>query len=125
MLETIYNDFTTKLLPQIQEGLTITKDYFIDLFGRYVHYLIVMDSIYLGIFVLMTIAGLVMFYKGFKYGIKTDWRSGFPEIPLIFIGFIFAVVGFISSIVQTSNLVRDIYIPEVRVLEKIQEFRNQ
>lgn len=87
MLETIYNDFTTKLLPQIQEGLTITKDYFIDLFGRYVHYLIVMDSqIYLGLSIIFAILGGIMLYKGFKYGIKTDWRSGFPEIPLIMFG---------------------------------------
>ena len=51
MIETLYNDFTTKLLPKIQEGLVITKDYFLDLFGRYVKYLIITDSIILGLMV--------------------------------------------------------------------------
>ena len=33
-MQQLYTDFTTKLLLQIQQGLTITKDYFMDLFAR-------------------------------------------------------------------------------------------
>ena len=47
MMEQIYNDFVTKMLPKVQEGLMITKDYFTDLFGRYVHYLIVIDIVWI------------------------------------------------------------------------------
>ena len=39
MTEKLYQDFTEKLLPKITEGLVITKEYFADLFGRYVEYL--------------------------------------------------------------------------------------
>ena len=43
-MDKIYEDFTANVLPKISEGLSMTKDYFFDLFGRYVHYFIVVDS---------------------------------------------------------------------------------
>ena len=42
-IDKMYQDFLTNIAPKIQEGLVITKDYFVDLFGRYVKYLIVID----------------------------------------------------------------------------------
>ena len=45
MMKKLYTDFTEKMLPMIQEGLMITKEYFTDLFGRYIKYLIVTDAI--------------------------------------------------------------------------------
>lgn len=57
MLEQMYNDFVTKVLPTIQEGLVISKDYFFDLFGRYVKYLIVVDSIWVVFGLILTIMG--------------------------------------------------------------------
>jgi len=41
--ETLYNDISTNVLPKIADGLTITKDYAYDLFGRYITYLIITD----------------------------------------------------------------------------------
>ena len=72
-MDNIYTDFTTKLLPKIQEGLMITKDYFIDLYGRYIKYLIVTDSIWTVLCLAVFIAGVVFLVKGIKYGEKTDW----------------------------------------------------
>ena len=124
MLETIYNDFTTKLLPQIQQGLVITKDYFADLFGRYVKYLIVMDS-------LCIILGLTMFIVALYFGLRkktADWvkdggsYSGrdFIYLPIVVIG----LVGILMFFFSVGDLVKDIYIPEIRVIEKIQEFKG-
>lgn len=58
-IDTIYNDFITKLLPQIQQGLTIIKEYFTDLFSRYIKYLIITDSIWTGVGLLMVILSIV------------------------------------------------------------------
>ena len=55
MLEQMYSDFTTKLLPKIGEGLSMTKDYFFELFGRYVKYLIIVDSIWLVVWTVLFI----------------------------------------------------------------------
>lgn len=46
MLEKIYADFTTHIAPKIAEGFVMGKDYFIDAFGRYVKYLIVINSLW-------------------------------------------------------------------------------
>lgn len=59
------------MLPKVSEGLMITKEYFTDLFGRYVQYLIVTDCIFIGIGLLILPLGIVCFYyesklKGFR-----------------------------------------------------------
>lgn len=121
-MEQIYTDFTTKLLPKIQEGLVITKDYFTDLFGRYVKYLIISDTITAVLMLVLAIGGGVLLYKGIKYGIKEDWPGG--EVPMIILGAIGIICGVIFFITSVMNIVKDIYIPEVRVIEKIQLMRS-
>lgn len=125
MNEQIYNDFTTKLLPKIQEGLTITKEYFLDLFGRYVKYLIISDSIYLGIFTVLFIASIYFIRKAVKsqdvdrYEVWEDWR-----IVMCVIGIIVLIISSVGVIDSLSNLIKDFYIPEVRVLEQIKGYNN-
>lgn len=124
MLETIYNDFTTKLVPKIAEGMVITKDYFMDLFGRYVKYLIVTDSINLGISVLVMIVGIVCVYKGIKNGQKYYVESD-SSFALLMIGTLALIIGFATSCYLLTNLIKDIYIPEVRVFEQISGFNQK
>jgi len=123
MIETLYNDFTTKLLPKIQEGLVITKDYFLDLFGRYVKYLIITDSILLGLMILLSITGVIFIYKGIKYGNKKNWNGG-VEIPLIMFGIFMTIFGIGFSVDSAMSLVKDIYIPEIRVIEQLKSFNQ-
>jgi type IV secretory pathway TrbL component len=113
MLETIYNDFVTKMLPAIQEGLTITKDYFFDLFGRYVKYLIVMDSIGLAV-------SLAIFIGSIFLGKKLWKAAQDEEMQPVFMFYIFPVffIG-LAVATYTENLVKDLYIPEIRVYEEL------
>lgn len=117
MLEKMYTDFVANVLPKVSEGLMITKDYFTDLFGRYVQYLIVTDCIFIGIGLLLFFLGLsVMLYeiKG-----KYDAKGG-----LIFCGLCVMAVGLIVISLNVFNLVKVLYIPEVRIYEEIQIMRQ-
>jgi hypothetical protein len=117
MLDQIYQDFTTKLLPQIQEGLSITKDYFMDLFGRYVKYLIIVDALS----ILACIVGIILpIYFAYKYRqwiiAKTDGSV------FMFLLFLLIPIGLLFT--KTTDLIKDIYIPEIRVIQQIQNFNN-
>lgn len=124
MLDQLYNDFTTKLLPKVQEGLEITKDYFTDLFARYIKYLIISDSISIALTFLLTISSVIAFIILWKKteDIDNEWddRTFARAIWGVFCGiaFIFSSVGMYYAI---DNLIKDLYIPEVRILEIINE----
>ena len=122
-VDTIYNDFITKLLPQIQQGLTITKEYFTDLFGRYVKYLIITDGIWtivgLLIVVLTIISVSIMIYYAQKEG-----DTGEVSIFIGMIGFIILMFGFFTFFYNGEKLIKDFYIPEVRIMEILQNRTN-
>lgn len=112
----MYNDFVTKVLPTIQEGLVISKDYFFDLFGRYVKYLIVVDSIWIVFGLILTIIGCVLLYKSVSSKtIYSDTAFGFFTG-----GFFMFIIGVFVFMINTFNLIKTIYIPEVRIYEEIQ-----
>lgn len=119
-MDQIYQDFTTKLLPKVAEGLQITKEYFIELFGRYIHYLRIMDSIKL-------VVCLILFIM-FVYFVPRVWkwlRTCDPGVE-IFVGiyFIPIIILFFSIFHYADNLVKDIYIPEIRVMQEITGFQK-
>lgn len=96
----------------------ITKDYFVDLFGRYAKYLLVIDTILaITFFVLMCVA-ISFIFKSIKAG---ENANSYDE------GWIFALgasilctaIFFTVTMISIANVVKDIYIPEVRVMEKI------
>lgn len=114
MKEQIYKDFTEKLLPKIGEGIQITKDYFIELFGRYVKYLIVSDSILAVVCLVLSVVS----YKFLRKGItQKDEEAGIPMIIFSICGLILGIVFFLTNI---NYLIKDIYIPEVRIIQEIQ-----
>ena len=121
MLETIYNDFVTKMLPAVQEGLVITKDYFFDLFGRYVKYLIIVDSLLLA-FCLAILLTLVLLWKKF---LKSEYFEGeavfFAIMGTIFIT-AFTLIGVFSN---ANHLIQDLNIPEVRVYQELKPLMNK
>lgn len=112
MLEKMYTDFVTNMLPKVSEGLMITKEYFTDLFGRYVQYLIVTDCIFIGIGLLLFFVGLFALFYEIKG--KCDADGG-----LIVFGLFMATIGLFVISTNTFNLVKTIYIPEVRIYEEI------
>lgn len=119
MIEQLYTDFTTKLLPTIQEGLVITKDYFIEFFGRYVKYLIITDSIYLGISIILLVAVSKMVL------ISTSKHKGGEDLEyaiLIIVGIPVAIICLMCTITNANNLIKDIYVPELRVYEELKDY---
>lgn len=121
MLEIMYQDFVTNLLPKINEGLVITKDYFFDLFGRYVKYLIVTDSIKIVIGLILIIGSVIAVKKLISYGRKNHWDGEYVGVCLLVFPII---VGLILLFDNTFNLVKDIYIPEIRIIEIMNKFRK-
>lgn len=116
-MDKIYEDFTTKLLPKVAEGLVITKDYFIELFGRYIKYLIITDSIQVTISALVllsTILAIVIYLpKRLRKLDELDILWLFTIIPLTF-----STVLLFEGI---DNLIKSIYIPEVRIYQELQK----
>jgi hypothetical protein len=124
-MEQLYTDFTTKLLPQIQSGLVITKDYFLDLFGRYIKYLIITDSIDLAVSLVLLPCFGVLLYRSLKHQEKDSWGNWSGKQMLFFWGGLAGVLFFFISVCfDVSNLVKDIYVPEVRIYEEI-KMHNQ
>lgn len=126
-METLYNDFTTNILPKINEGLSMTKDYFFDLFGRYVKFLIVKDLIGLGIALILIVVLTLVFKKLLNWARTLDEYD--KTLLIIFGSVVFTlIVGsifFIGVVENTLDLAKTIYIPEVRVLEEIQSYQNR
>ena len=127
-MDKIYEDFTTKLLPQIQAGLVISKDYFTDLFGRYIKYLIVADSMWLVIAAIIAGTGIIFAVQGFKLLKKNIGKSWAEEdaraFPFSFIGPVVAVLGLCMFIYYAECLIKDIYIPEVRIYQTLKYFNR-
>lgn len=128
MLETLYADFTTKVLPQIQEGLVITQEYFTDLFGRYIKYLIITDSIQLVLCALVVVNGLLWVRYAIKFEYSTMYDGPEPiEILVVISTVIFVIFGIIAIggvVSNITDLIKDIYIPEVRVYEELSSFMS-
>lgn len=122
MKEQLYNDFVTKFLPTVQEGLVITKDYFTDLFSRYIKYLIVLDT---ASAILCIVLFLISIWLTFSF-IPRWYKKGSPEpykndrglawVPAICL----LVISFIAMIDYSGKLIKDLYIPEIRVWETLQ-----
>lgn len=122
-MDQIYTDFTTKLLPKIAEGFTMTKEYFMDLFGRYAHFLFIQDVIYTSACLLGAIISLLIAKycsdKNKKYvNYYSDWEFG------IIIGILASAVFIGFAIDNAINAVKDKYIPEVRVYEELKGFNK-
>jgi len=123
MLETIYNDFTTKLLPEISEGLTITKDYFMDLFGRYAKFLFIQDLSYAILCLIALIVTLIALYKLIKKSIKD---GGWDNNEIFLILFIFPILlSMLGFIINGINAIKDVYVPEIRIYEEISSHINK
>lgn len=126
MKEQLYNDFVANMLPKLQEGMTITYEYFIDLFGRYVTYLFITDIIeaVLALVILITTV-LVLLSKKYKV-----WRSEQDDdySPLgwitLFLLIGLALLSFFWSLSSVFDAIKAKYIPEVRVYEQIEHIRS-
>lgn len=122
----LYSVFTTQLLPALGQGVQITKDYVMDLFGRYIQYAIAMDIIMLIVYALLIAAAVRFFFRTRKKeeSLRHDmaWAYRCMFFFMWFIPLILCVVGFCN---RTQHLVQSIYIPEITVYEKIMDIKLQ
>lgn len=123
MIDQLYNDFTTKLLPKIAEGMVITKDFFLDLFGKYAKFLFVQDLIYTIACFLGLVIILIIMWKIHKFIQKSGGDN------LIYMFFMFAILPITFSILgfftYLSNTIKDKFIPEIRIYEELKKFNNK
>jgi hypothetical protein len=135
MMEQLYADFTSKVLPKVSEGLMMTKEYFLDLFGRYIKYLIVTDLIFVALF-LMGIGGFLWLLRtakrkygetvksneGLSYHSKTD-PSGWG---LLVAGSVLGIGLMLGGIaVQVVDISKAVFVPEIRIYEELRFIINR
>lgn len=126
MMEQLYNDFTTKLLPTIQQGLVITKDYFMDLFARYIKYLIISDSIKLIMYSILAIFAIYALNRSLKLEKPDGYYEMLPSNQWKIIFSSLAVIVCLFCVkTKTEDLIKDIYIPEVRIYQQVQSMRSE
>ena len=129
----MYADFTGKLLPAIQSGLTITKDYAFDLMGRYVTYLLVVETIYL-IMWLIIMALIIYLAKKLKNAVSTLKDTDEPgKIVFMYVisaffclTFLLAWPRMITDFVENhvTRITKLIIVPELIVAKDIQSFTS-
>jgi len=116
--EKLYEDFTTQVLPKIQEWLVITKDYAFELGERYITYLIVTDSL----LIFLSLIPIMIFIR-LSFYVIPRWDGDQVEEPIAiswFITWFCSIFAVVSVIINTWDLIKDIYIPEVRIYEEMQ-----
>lgn len=126
MKEQLYTDFVNNVLPKLQEGMTMTFEYFTDLFGRYVTYLFITDVISAVIYFIVFLAiTLVLINKRYRAWFSKCNAEYNPTGNISFVvGVIMAISFFIFAIDSTFDAIKAKYIPEVRVYESIQHMQN-
>lgn len=124
----IYNDITTNVLPKLAEWLTITKDYFMDLSGRYIQYLIISDSIYLIVNLILFILSIYYWIKLFKWSVSIHddlaYENQWIQYLLLLIPIAINIICLIFIFKFWENLIKDLTIPELRIYEKYKSFNN-
>jgi len=124
-LDKIYTDITTQVIPKIAEWVAITKDYAFDLFGRYIKYLIITDSIMLWLNILIVTISIIILFKLSKYfysnrgeyndSRKMDITWGYIYWMLIFLPTFW--ICWYNIISYWQDLIKDLTVPEVRIYE--------
>lgn len=127
MKEELYKKFVENILPEIQKGLVITKDYFLDLFGRYVKYLIVVGIFETVLFLTLGIIGCLIVKKYWKQWKETDEADRYGVDGRRMGGVFLIVLSSVSLVLSTfsfESLIKTIYIPEISVYENLKSVTN-
>lgn len=131
MNEQIYNDVVTKFLPLVGRGVSITAEYFSDIFSRYIKYLLLVDSIHLSVAILafvflvgyMSLLGKKIEHLKELNKNQLFYHSGrnkedaytFLWLCLLCLTGIMLIDIFIAG----QNLIQALVIPELRVYESL------
>lgn len=119
-LEALQRTINEQFMPAIGEGIEITKDWWLDLFSRYVSFVILQQSLTI-LFLLATMGFFVVFcikqQKKIKNAIKTWEEALFAIVFFVWLVLFFCCLGFLyESLITTIEV---LYIPEVYIYNKL------
>lgn len=118
---TLYTELKTTIAPIADKAVTITKDYAFDIFGRYVKYLLIVDSLLL-IFCLVLLLVYILNIRrthnllGSIDKLCSDHNQW--VIYLVYIAIVPAIFFLVLQVFQSINsVIKDIFIPEIRIYQ--------
>lgn len=134
MMGQLFDTFNNQFLPQIAQWLSITKDYFFDLFGRYVTYLIITDTIEAFYSIVMIVLVIILWKKVAGECIKNhekaketqryyDWIWYGWAIAIWFSVTIICCCFIVVLVDDIKQLSLSITVPELRIYQEIQSMR--
>ena len=118
----IYEDIKVNVLPKIAEGFAMTQEYFQELFGRYVQYLIISRIFYICLGFLFIVVPLCFVRKLLRWMGQAEYRSDRERRLVCFFIIIGlpVLIGLIIVLVNIHTLIEVIYVPEVYILQQLQ-----
>lgn len=122
----LYEIFKTDFLPKIQAGLEITKDYFMDFFGRYIEFLLIERIILLSFSIILFLIFFIALIKFIRCSKKYIEEEG--EAPwFVILSILCCVVLIGASIAIVSNIsgyFKLKYVPEMVIYKEFKWFNN-
>lgn len=118
--------FNSQLLPAIQQWAVLTKDYVLDLFGRYIQYSIALDILSIVLILIVLYLFIFFFKKVYKYDCTLE-RSLNQWAATTFYSLLAWTAVFISTVhwvMATKHLIQTIFLPELTIYEKIIELKE-
>lgn len=124
MLEQMYADFNERILPLVSQGLTITYDYFTDLFGRYIKYLIISDIVIIVSCFLFTVFSIVAVVRLHNWIQAQVSRDKYSDAPILYFAiFLFGALIISPTLIllgsHVDGLIKALVVPEIRVYEEL------
>lgn len=121
LIERMYSDFTTNVVPLLGQGVQITKDYAMEFLGRYWKFLIVYDSFYVILSLIWLIIWVVFARKAVK--VSDDEGRESRAMPLLAVAIILLLIWTIAIFKNWWDLIKSIYVPEIRMYEEFKSIR--
>ena len=116
LIERMYSDFTTNVVPLLGQGVQITKDYAMEFLGRYWKFLIVYDSFYVILSLIWLIIWVVFARKAVK--VSDDEGRESRAMPLLAVAIILLLIWTIAIFENWWDLIKSMYVPEIRMYEE-------
>lgn len=128
-MEQLYAQFTEEFLPLVADWLTITFSYFVDLFGRFVGYLVFKEVLIVAWTILLmylwwkAVKKALSYYKLYAWMEEHQWMIAYYILQ----GVIFWAIAIIIA-PQMYHSVRDIgkllIVPELAVYETVVDYKS-
>lgn len=111
---------STTVLPKLWEWITITKEYVLNLWDRYINFEIVMHSLWVFISLLIATIWAVVVWKTWKKYKDVEWYHRPERVTVARLLWWFAILFWIWSLFCNINsLIQWLYIPEIPLFKEL------